>query len=304
MHPARSQSVRRWYFASLGMALALLLITRFQVIGNPDPASHLVTFATVLDTLIASVVTSLVVGVAYVKLYPGDAYPELEEVRSKDIASRISDSTRRTDEWRVKARTANYFSRVTLWELVDRSLTTGRGSIHIKVLVMDPDSEPLLRTYARYRSNRRANSPAWNSQLVRDQVYATILQLVLARSEAPRIDVDLGLSPSLWLLSLDMSNEWAYVTGQDRGDPAIAIHQSSPFYTAYRDDFEASFTDCRKLSIPYIPELNRRQIVPPLADDLATRIRNLFASFQLSPCSDHDLSRIVQLLTKEHNYAR
>jgi hypothetical protein len=285
------------------MALGVLLLLRFTLLRTvPHPSDFRVTAGTVLDTLVASGVTSLVVGIAYVLLFPDDSVAVLEQVPSRDIEATLEHATQHTREWRVRARTANYFARMTLPALTKSALRSGR-SIKIRVQTLDPENPSLLADYAKFRSNHRGAAAQWTPEKVRREVYATLLQLALYRHEAPRLDIEVGLSPALWVISLDVSDDIAMVTGQNRGEIAIVFRAGSQFYEGYCDDFDASYSECRILSVPTVrnlaPNLGTSGLSPSQLDEL----RAFFQEIGLSSCDDQELDAIVKVLHEEHNYA-
>lgn len=302
MHPTDSRTVRRWYFLSLLLALALLVVTRFVILPTtPDASKYRVTAGTVLDTLVASAVTSLVIGAAYVLLFPKKVDPDVQQIRSRDIEPTILQATTEAREWKVRARTASYFSKVTLQSLEKAALRSGRG-INIRVQLLDPENPHVLASYARFRSNRPRAAARWTPGRVRFEIYGTLLRLAISRNEAPRLDIEVGLSPALWVVSLDISDQLAIITGQNRGEPALLFRKGSEFFDSYNDDFDAGYNECRRL-VPVIPDLTDDVLNESLTQSHLSTIREFFSTLQLSVCSDDEIREIVRLMRREHNYA-
>jgi hypothetical protein len=303
LHPTRSRVLRRWYFVSLLLALSILLLLRFTVLKTvPNPSDYGLTAATVLDTLVASAVTSLVVGIAYVLLFPEGSSVALEEVPSRDIEAALEQATQHTRKWRVRARTANYFARMTLPALTKEALRSGR-SINVRVQMLDPENPTLMAGYARFKSNHRGAAARWTPDKVRREIYATMLQLALHRHEAPRLEIEVGLSPALWVISLDASDDIAMITGQNRGDTAIVFRAGSQFYESYCDDFDASFSECRRLQVPAVETLTPSLDPSDLSASQFDELRTFFQEVGLSDCGDQELHAIVKTLHEKHNYA-
>jgi hypothetical protein len=154
MHPARSMTLRRWFFTSVLLALALILVVRFTLVPNvANMPSWRLTLASVLDSLTASAVTSLVIGLAYVLLFPAEEASTVEVLpSSREIERAIIRGARDAQHWSVRARTANYFTKVTLQRLADAALSSG-GAIIVRMQVLDPENDNLLAAYAKFRSN-------------------------------------------------------------------------------------------------------------------------------------------------------
>src|ERR1017187_2005791 len=108
---SRSAVLRRWYFLSLGLVFVTLFVLRLTLLSsNHNGQAIFQSLADVTDNLIAATLTALIVGAAYVFLYPADPYAEHEVVRSMDIAQVISEECRTAREWAVRSRGANYFT--------------------------------------------------------------------------------------------------------------------------------------------------------------------------------------------------
>jgi hypothetical protein len=301
VHPARSKVLRRWFFASVLLALALILVIRFTLAPSAAniPAWRQ-TLGSILDNLAAAAFTSLALGLAYVLLFPAEEQSAVEVLQSHQIERVIIQSAREARRWAVRARTANYFTRVTLPQLADAALSSG-GSVNVRMQVLDPENENLLASYARFRSNHPGAATRWTTAKVRREIYAAILMAALVRGRAPRMDIEVGLSPAFWVMSLDLSDDMALLTGQDRGDPAMMIHRGSRFYDCWSQDFDASFTECRKLRPELDPELSLKIVEKPT--DNMPALKEFFISLGMNCCSDVELREIIAETKLEHHYA-
>lgn len=252
MHPARSKTLRRWFFVSVLLALALILVSRFTLLATTakmPPWRQ--TLGSMLDDLAASAVAALALGLAYLFLFPAEEPGAVEVVQSRDIEPTIIRATRETQQWAVRARTANYFTKETLHRLADAALSSG-GSVSVRMQVMDPENEALLASYAKFRSNHPGAAAQWTSSRVRREIYAALLAAALVRVRAPRVEIEVGFSPAFWVMSLDLSDNMALLTSQDRGDPAMLLRRGSRFFDGWSQDFDASFAECRRVR----PELS------------------------------------------------
>jgi hypothetical protein len=253
-----------------------------------------------IDTLVAAVVTSLFVGLAYVLLFPREPAGEFESIEGRVIEETIEASTRTTRAWDVRARTANYFSRATLPWLTKSALQTGR-SVQVRMQVLDPENERLLAAYARFRSNHPGEAARWTTTRVKHEIYASLLQAALWRCEAPRLEVRVGLSPAFWVMSLDITDTFALVSGQNRGDPALVFRGDSTFFGGWRDDFDASFGECRIVT-PEICDVRWDDLESPTAECF-DRIRDCFVGMGIPALADDLIRTILGELGGAHHYA-
>lgn len=300
-HPARSPALRRWYFVTLALVLIVCLFTRVYLFPQaPDISPLKNTVGSILDNVMGAIVVALFVGGAYVFLFPAEEAEALEVISSREIAKVIEDGTFHARQWSVRARTANYFSAVTLPLLTKSVLETGR-SCAIRAQVLDPDNEKLMRAYAKFRSNHSGDSARWSPQRVQQEVYSAILQVALCKREAPRLDALIGLSPGFWVLSLDLSDDMALVTGQNRGESGLIFRGRSPLYSGWVDDFEASFTESRILTIE-AAEIDRARLKNPSTEDIR-RVATFFNSHGLHKHDTAFLKDVIAKVGRNTHYA-
>lgn len=302
MEFSRSAVLRRWYFVSVGLLFVLLLTLRLTALDTVAQTSDIrLSLADIADNLMAASITSLVVGVAYVYLYPANNHAAQEVVRSIDIAQTILDECKAAREWSVRSRGANYFTTVTLSDLIESALASGRA-IRVRVQTIDPENEVLLKAYASSMSDIKARVGTWSVERARREVLASLLRAAMKIRSAPRIDVQFGLSPASWVMSLDLSDRMALVTCQNKGEDALIFRHGAPFFfKGYADDFEAGWLACRHVR----PELVRSIPADPekLGVEDLRALSDFYTSLGLSEPSAEELQEIVRTVSRDHDYA-
>lgn len=299
MNFARSIVLRRWYFLSLGLLFALLVTLRLTVLrDNVSPL--LESSASVVDNLIAATLTALIAGAAYVYLYPAESHALNEVVRSADIARIIEDECRVARDWNVRSRAANYFTSVTLSNLIESALGNGR-SLKIRVQCIDPENPALLEAYAEHMSDIRARIGSWTTTRARREVFASILRAAIKCHGAPRVQVEFGLSTYVWVMSLDISDHAALATCQNKGEDALYFQIASQFYRSYCDDFDATWRTCRHIS----PRIDMAEYPDAafLSPDVIDKLSQFFRELGFPPLAEPEIREIVKLLSRAHDYA-
>ncbi|WP_369132008.1 hypothetical protein [Modestobacter sp. I12A-02662] len=298
---AKTTTLRRWYFLSLVLGFAVVVLVRLFVLPEPTGESDrwVQVTSNVADNLIATILVAIAVGALVPFLFPSnDSSESIELLDTKAIEDAIEEATKDAREWNVRARTANYFSRHTLPWLTKAALK-GRRPVNIKMQLLDPENEDLLRAYARMRSNP---AKQWTVDRVRLEIYASILEAAICKQEAPRINITVGLSSMNWVMSLDLSDEMALVTGQNKGEPGLLFSKASEFFTGWCDDFESAFAGCRHL-IPEHPGITRSGMRQPTDADIVG-VRKFFSSLGLNTCaSDDELRKVIAQRGAPDNYA-
>ncbi|ROO62420.1 hypothetical protein EDC02_4399 [Micromonospora sp. Llam0] len=297
---SRSAVLRRWYFITLALGFIALALARLTILGgNRANAGIWQSSANIADNMLAATLTSLIVGGAYVYLYPLENEVPHEVVRSVDIAGALAEQTRPTRNWAVRSRSANYFTTITLREIANSALSNGRA-VSVRILVIDPDRTDLLAAYSHSMSNTKSRVGAWSVRRARFEVMASLLRAALQVRKAPRVEVTFGLAPYVWVMSLDLSDIAALVTGQNKGEDALIFRNSSSFYRSYCDDFDASWAVARKVR----PVINRDIPSDPnllTTEDLA-ELRSFFEKLQINQTPDEDLLEIVRTLGRRTDY--
>lgn len=292
--------MKRWYFLCLGILLALLILARYTiVVPTAKSAVALQSTANVMDNLIAASVTSVIIGLGYLYLYPEPKQDSFQIVRSRDIAAYISNKTGTAREWSVRSRAANYFTTVTLNDLANAALRDGK-SVSVRVQVIDPTNDGLLSGYASAMQDSHKTVATWSTHRAKIEVYASLLRAAFISKQAPRVDISFGLSPHLWVMSLDYSDEFALVTCQRKGDDALAFATSSEFYRGWSDDFESEWSSCRVIR----PRLSEEVLVSVQkfrASDYG-RIEGFYSDLGLPEPTQEEVSEIIKSLTRGTDY--
>lgn len=297
---SRSAVLRRWYFVSIGLGFLALFILRLTVLGGQSAQTGLLqSLANITDNLLAAAVTALIVGIAYAYLYPVEGHASHEFVHSVDIADVIAEQTRTTRSWAVRSRGGNYFTTVTLADIVKSALTNGRA-VSVRVQSIDPDNEALVMAYARSMSDIKSRVGTWPAQRARREVMASLLRAALQVRNAPRVEVVFGLAPHTWVMSLDVSDSAALVTCQNKGEDALLFRSTSPFYKSYCDDFDGGWLACRKVT-PTIERDVPRDPADLTADDYVM-LNAFFQGIGIAPASDQELQEIVRVLDRKTDY--
>lgn len=298
MHPARSRVLRRWFVMSLILAISVIVLLRFTIFPvHVEQSDWRQTLGAVLDNLLASAVTSLVAGIALMLLFPAQDNPSVELIQNREIPQLIYDSTSKAQQWDVRARTASYFARVTLPLLRDAAFRTG-GDISIRIQVLNPSNDAAMAAYARYRSNHAG--AVWSVDKVKAEIFSTILAAAIYRNEAPRLHIQIGLSESFWVLSLDACEDLVVVTGQNKGDPALVIRQGSPLFREWREDFEASFSVCQMIT-PSIEKITRKDLEEG-TEEVKKAVQGLFESLGMPSLTPEHVDSAIVYWKRKHNY--
>ena len=102
------------------------------------------------------------------------------------------------------------------------------------------------------------------------------------------------------MMSLDISDNMALLTGQERDDPAMLLSRGSRFFDGWSQDFDASFAECRKVRPELSSELALKIEKRPRENIPA--LREFFGGLGLADCSDESLLEVVAQAKLDHHY--
>lgn len=268
MNSTRLRYLRRWYFAGLTAAMVILVLVRFFVIGVVvDGSSEAAQVAAqAVNDLIGSTLAAAFVAGLLAWLLPtdDDTGPQVTILQNWEIEPEIREACNETTEWRIRARTASYFRATTLHWL-DEHARIRRVSTKVYVQVMDPSDGELHRLYLQFPG--RIQDEKWNEHRVRIEIYASIISLLAHQAANPRLEIELRTARNFEVLSLDISNSRAIMTGQYNGHPAISCSGSSAFYSTLRDEFDAAWQQGKEISMSVS--------CPPLQDLKSAEVKSI-----------------------------
>ncbi|WP_157120280.1 hypothetical protein [Nocardia fusca] len=294
--PRERPNTRRLYFASLFAAAVALILVRFLLFPNKSNLSTIEsTTAQLLDGLISATIAAAAVGVGYVLFVLQDDKIKVEHLPAREIREELDRAARSSREWRIKARTASYFTRCLLPVLLNKN-----GSIQVKIQMLDPQIDSLMNQYAAFRSSH-PDAALWSSDRVRHEICSSILLLAIYANRYPRLDVDIRLSSAFWVLSIDCTEDRIYICGQNKGDAALVFRKGTEFFEHFMDDFDATFALSRTIR-PQINGFTLENLNRELT--LANRIAvtNMYNALGFSTLSDADIDEIVQTARSKHHY--
>lgn len=296
MDPRDSPNTRVLYFGALGAVALILVLVRFVFVPNrAGQSTFQATCGTVIDGLLAATLASVFVGLGYVLVLSRRERVHIDYLPSKQIKGELEQAARVATHWKVKARTASYFVRYTL------PLLAANSSASIKIELLDPESDSMLQNYMGFRSSH-PGSDGWNLDKIRREIYGSILVIALYNNRYARLDFDVRLSLSFWMLSFDCAPSAIFICGQNKGDSAISLPQHSEFYRHFDDDFDASFASARRIS-PAIENFTLEDLPRPLTPAARNAIRQMFMDLGLSRTEDDEIEAVVQLAQRRHHLA-
>lgn len=292
---------KRWFWGSVSLAFALLVITRFFLIpyALKEQIGGILEIAkAILDNLLAALVASISVTLLLLWLTPSRTESAIiEVVESPYIEEVLRQGRDRVTEYWYKGNTGRYFRAVTLPKLAEQARSENITK-HIRLIILDPRNTEACKTHASFRQKLKSaekDKQRWTEQRVQLELNSVIVSAYAWKAKEPLLDIDVALIDVVSFFRIDFSSRLVVITSEDERQPALMCESSSLFYQLYREDLLINFKQAKGLpkSIAGIPlkDLNLDN-TKKLLSDLDLDSQNL---------DDSAIEEIIALSKKPNN---
>ena len=197
--------------------------------------------ASVLIEILAG--ASIILGFYSLYVYfigPNAAFREVSVIRSQDIGERMKSVPIGVRHYMFWGRSGSFFRAYPLLEL-DRQARESKRNIVIDVLLPDPDEERLVQSY---RDILAALEEQPSNNPLLPNVLATCMACAIVASNNKHLDIRVHLSRFLPAFRVDLSDNGAILTQDDKKKSALYFEYGSEFY----DMFMSTVTNERRVS--------------------------------------------------------
>lgn len=158
------------------------------------------------------------------------AVREVNVTRPQDISERLIAMPKDVRHYMFWGRSGSFFRAYPLLEL-DRQARENKRNIVVDVLLPDPDDERLVRSY-RDILKALGEEPGDNPLL--PNVLATCMACAIMSSNNKHLDIKVHLSRFLPAFRVDLSDNGAILTQDDKKKSALYFDYGSEFYDMFR----------------------------------------------------------------------
>ena len=232
--------IRRLFYALFVLGLVILIVLKYFLNGIPYIDS-------ILNDLIASIVTTVLIGAFVFYVFPKAEDLDFEIIEPTRIQEELSKGRLSTDYWYFTGGTGMFTRAVTLPELAKRARIINKP-IELKLQLIDPLNWELCQKYAEYRRGLNTasnNRKLWTVKYVRNQSFATIVKSIIISSQEPLLEITIGLKNNFSLFRLDLSSSCVIVTKEDPREVAFIFYKSSSSFNSYYHEFKETFKQTR-----------------------------------------------------------
>jgi hypothetical protein len=276
------------FFGALALAAIACLCVRLYVFPYAVPSLKLelvVLAGQFLDELAATLLVALLAAGWYFWRMSHVNESRVESVPASDINSLLRANASKSKGWLYKGGCGRYTRATTISILASEAAKT-KHSRSIVVFVLDPQEQSACETYAAYR--RAAESdPSWTVARVQQEVIATAIVALQHAAHKSQLMVKVYVINHFSAFRLDISDDCAVLTKEDKRLPAIRVDRGTPFYESFRDELENVLVrQSREIVLNEAAAATLRGV----ADLTVADLRSLAAELQL--CREESLDRI------------
>lgn len=234
-----SGHAKRVFFLVVGGSLVLIVLVRFLLIpvifDTPFPSVAEVLNESLGDVF-ATVVAATVLGAVVVwASAPSAKRTDLHVLHPKDIGRTLEQALVGARSWHYDGSTGRWNLSNVLPALAAAARQTS-STRSCRLLIMDPRSESLCKTYADFRRGLRSGKAReWSIREVRVDLCATIVGAAILSHEEPLLDVRVFLKTMSPVFRIDASDHRLVLTREDKSEPGLTCEAETHFFDAFME---------------------------------------------------------------------
>ncbi|WP_408913072.1 hypothetical protein ACJUA3_11980 [Citrobacter freundii] len=207
-------------------------------------------FATIFNGLLSSLTVTFLIGLFMFWIQPeAESNAKIEIAYPKELPELFKVAFLKSEIWYYKGGCGRYFRTATLPNMAKQARSKSQSK-EILVVILDPSNIDLCEKHAIYRSgtaSQKIESRPWTTEEVRAELFSTIITTLITQAKEPSLRIKLSLCPHYSSFRIDLSDEYAIITKEDRGSPAIVCHKGTHFYKSYKDEVILSLNQSRSV---------------------------------------------------------
>lgn len=246
------QHYRRTFFIVVALVLLIALVTRFFVLPYYQPTqtiSGAVLAGLLLDNLVVSLFIAVFLGGFVFWLTPEIVKRStIEVIEPKQINGLLKSAAGGTHSWVYKGACGRYTRATTLPKLAETARMNGI-SREITICILNPKNEALCNAYATYRRSLKSctSGKVWTRERVQEEVLATAVTALRYQFVEPLLHIRVFFVNHFSAFRLDISDEYAIVTKEDKDATALRADAGTYFYDSYKDDVRLTERQSNKM---------------------------------------------------------
>lgn len=249
----RRKHSRYLFYVSMTFLILFVFALRYSVLPfyYPDTASDIGgAYALFLNGVVTSLLVTIIIGSFMYWIQPKSMSNAKIEIEDQNALNEIFEAAfGSTEIWYYKGGCGRYFRTKTLPSIALAARRKSQSK-EILVVILDPTNDDLCEKHALYRSgmaSQQVEKDKWDLFKVQSELFATIVSTVVAQVQEPLLRLSISLCSHYSSFRIDLSDDYAVITKEDRNAPAIICNKGTYFYKSYKDEVILSLNQSRVL---------------------------------------------------------
>jgi hypothetical protein len=235
------KSKRNYFLIIVGAILFIIFLIRVYVIPTHFPNStneSLIYIKSVLDKVSVSFIVSLFLGWFLFKIEVPEQQGKLEIIEPIRISDYFEKGRLNTSFWYFSGGAGRYTRNVTIPKLAELS-NSNNSSKNIRLNLINPMDSELCENYVNYKKSLKSSKESkinWDTDFLKNQIYATIVQAILYKSVYPMLEIDIYLKKYFTTTRIDINELNCIITKEDKRDLALACLNKTFLYNTFKEE--------------------------------------------------------------------
>ena len=249
---------RRVFFGAATLLLVCIVVIRVYIAksAGPNPSELDLIWISILDNLLAGIFASILVGGTIYFFRPRRTFSgNVSHLNANEIVPAFDISLDAASRWIFVGNRGRYLRSKVLPKFAIRG-----GSSPVEIVLLDPCSSTLCRSFIEYKSSSvklSSDEGLWNEERIQAEVIATVT-VCAWYAKNPHVSISLFLAPTFSPIRMDSSTATTFLTAENKREPAMVF--KAPHF--YNDWLMHHFAVVKRQSRPVIfPIVTARRLL-------------------------------------------
>ena len=229
----KRSDIRRLVWIAVGSMLGLVILLKILIGDVPSDSTSLTRIGLeLLDGTITALIATLVLTAIVAYASPSNlSRDRLRVVYPGEISNLFDEELIKSNRWEFVGGFGRFVRTRVLPELASRALSR-HIPIHLSAVILDPRNKTACQAMARHRNaiHNVDGKHNWDVKSIQIQLASTIVMFARHAAASPGQEIRLYLSGSFNLQRIDIGENRAFITYEDRLAPAISYHKNFYLY--------------------------------------------------------------------------
>ncbi|WGH75026.1 hypothetical protein P8625_13230 [Tenacibaculum tangerinum] len=235
----KNKDKRSNYFLTLSLISVLLILIRLVALYTLDENNEIVKVLFLfIDSMFISLLTTILLSWLYYKIGRINNKESFKLIKGeKEIGKKFHKERKETRFWGFNGGIGRY-SRFKTLPLLHYISKKKNKTINVELVIINPNNPDLCQKYADYKNKFKPDGDKnWNKELVRKNIFATILKSVFYENPIDNFKVNIFVKDYFSVSRYDINYDMLIISNINQSIPIIEITKESHLYMPYFEDF-------------------------------------------------------------------